>query len=85
MTMTRERRPEFRSQESWAIGTLLAAGAIHECDDHGYMKDRADPHARNDAFQMARHQPFPGLSPDEAVKAVQDFLHTVGDTCPSCV
>jgi hypothetical protein len=40
MTTTRERRQAFRIIEGWAIGILLSAGAIRECD--GYMKERAD-------------------------------------------
>jgi hypothetical protein len=42
MTTTRERRQAFRTIEGWAIGILLSAGAIRECDEHGYMKERAD-------------------------------------------
>jgi hypothetical protein len=43
MTTTRERRQAFRTIEGWAIGILLSAGAIRECDEHGYMKERTDP------------------------------------------
>jgi hypothetical protein len=42
MTTTRERRQAFRTIEGWAIGILLSAGAIRECDEYGYMKERAD-------------------------------------------
>jgi hypothetical protein len=84
MSTTKERRPAFRTLEGWAIGILLAAGAIRECDEHGYMKDRADPHARDEAVETAREEPFPGLSSDQAAAAVQDVLNEIGDTCPGC-
>jgi hypothetical protein len=49
MLMTRERRPAIRTVRSWAINVLNEAGAIRECEDHGWMQDRADPHARERA------------------------------------
>jgi len=84
MTTTTKRRPEFQTLEGWAIGILLSAGAIRECDDHGYMKDRADPHARDEAFRKAGEEAFAGLSPDQAVAFVRDLLNSIGDTCPDC-
>ena len=36
-------------------------GAISECEYHGWMQDRADPHARNRPVEMARQDPPPGL------------------------
>jgi hypothetical protein len=27
----------------WAISVLQEAGAIRECEEHGWMQDRADP------------------------------------------
>jgi len=29
-----------------STAVLLEAGAIHECEEHGWMRDRTDPHAR---------------------------------------
>jgi hypothetical protein len=46
MLMTKERRPAVRTLRGWAIGVLQEAGAILECEEHGWAKDRADPHAR---------------------------------------
>ena len=46
------------------------------------MQDRAEPHARERALQIAREGPPPVLSPDEAVAGV--VLDTIGDTCPEC-
>ena len=45
MLMTEERRPAIRSLRGWAIAVLQEAGAIRECEYHGWMKDRADAHA----------------------------------------
>jgi hypothetical protein len=33
-----------------------------ECEDHGWMRDRADPRARERAFAIAREEPPPGIS-----------------------
>ena len=82
--LTRERRPNFKAVDRWATRVLLEAGAIHECDAHGWAKDRADPHAREMAESIAREHPLSGLSPEEGVAAVQGVLETVGDTCPEC-
>ncbi len=82
--LTRDGRPDFRTVDRWAISLLLEAGAIHECDRHGWAKERTDPHARAEALRVAREQPLAGLSPDEAVAAVREVLESVGDTCPEC-
>ena len=79
--LTRE-RPDFRTVDRWAVGILLEVGAIHECDQHGWAKDRTDPHARSEALRLARDEPLPGLSSEEAVAAVRGVLDAVGDTCP---
>jgi hypothetical protein len=84
MMLTRERRPDFRTVERWATSLLWEAGAIHKCDQHGWAKDRTDPHARAEAFRIAREDPLTGLSPEEAVDAVREVLESVGDSCPEC-
>jgi hypothetical protein len=76
--------PAYRTLRGWALGVLLEAHAIRECDEHGHMKDRADPHALEHAHEIARHQPFPGSSPDQAVAAIDDVMQSIGDTCPDC-
>jgi hypothetical protein len=63
---------------------LQEAGAIRECDEHGWMLDRADPHARERAFDVARRDPPPGTSPEMAVAEVSDVLNSIGDTSPAC-
>jgi hypothetical protein len=59
--LTRERRPDFRTVDRWAISLLLEAGAIHKCDEHGWAKDRTDPHAREDVLPIACEEPLAGL------------------------
>ncbi|SDK10243.1 hypothetical protein SAMN05216338_10882 [Bradyrhizobium sp. Rc2d] len=48
------------------------------------MKDLADPHARERALDLARHDTPPGVSPDEAIAEVRHVLNSIGDTCPEC-
>jgi hypothetical protein len=77
-------RPYFRTVDHWAIGLLMEAHAIHRCEEHGCAKDRADPHAREEAFRIAREDPPRGLSADQAVAAIHQVLDSIGDTCPEC-
>jgi hypothetical protein len=67
MLMMRVRRLPIRTIEGWAQvrarSVLLEAGAIHECEEHGWMRDRADPRARERAFAVARQDPPSGVSP----------------------
>ncbi|MEY9753806.1 hypothetical protein [Bradyrhizobium yuanmingense] len=85
MLMTKDRqRPAIRTLRGWAISILQEAGAIRECEEHGWMQDRADPHARDRAFDIARRNPPPGISPEAAVAEVRDVLESIGDSCPEC-
>jgi len=84
MLMTEERRSAFRTLRGWAISVLHEAGAIRECEEHGWMRDRMDPHARERAVEIARQDPPPGLSPDAAAAEVREVLDSIGDTCPEC-
>ena len=84
MLMTTESRPAIRTLRGWAISLLQEAGAIRECEEHGWMQDRADPHAREHAVDVARHDPPPGLSQDAAEAEVREVLDSIGDTCPEC-
>ena len=84
MLMTKERRPAIRTLRGWAISVLQEAGAIRECEEHGWMQDRADPHARERAIETARRDPLPGFSPQAAAVAIAEVLESVGDTCPEC-
>jgi hypothetical protein len=84
MLMTKERRPTIRTPRGWAISVLQEAGAIRECEEHGWMKDRADPHAWERAIDLARQDPPPGISPDAAAAEVLAAMDSIGDTCPEC-
>src|ERR1700691_2718465 len=57
MLVMKERQPPFRTAERWARLVLLEVGAIRECEEHGWMRDRADPHARDRAVDIARRDP----------------------------
>ncbi len=61
------------------------AGAIHECEEHGWAKDRADPHARERAFDIARRDPPESSSPAQAAAEIHGVLGSIGDTCPECL
>lgn len=84
MLMTKERLSAIRTLRGWAISVLQDAGAIRECEEHGWMQDRADPHARERAFDIARKDPPGGLSQSEAIAEIEDVLSSIGDTCPEC-
>ena len=84
MLMTKERWPPIRTLRGWAITILNEAGAVRECEEHGWMHDRADPHARERAFDIARRDPPPGVSSQAAAVALAEVLDSIGDTCPEC-
>ena len=72
MLMTHERRPAIRMVRGWALQVLQEASVIRECEEHGWMQDRADPHARERAFDNARRDPPAGVSPDAAAAEVRE-------------
>jgi hypothetical protein len=84
MPMTKDRLSTIRTLRGWAISVLYEAHAIHECEYHGWAKDRTDPHARDHAVEIARHHPAPGLSPEAAEAEIRDVLDSIGDKCPEC-
>jgi hypothetical protein len=84
MLMAKEGRSAVRTLRGWAISVLHEAGAIRECEEHGWMQDRADPHARERAFDIAHRDPPIGFSGTEAVAEIEDLLASIGDTCPEC-
>jgi hypothetical protein len=77
-------RQAIRTLKGWATSVLLEAGAIREGEDHGWMIDRANPHARDRALSVGRQDPPFGVSPKEAITAMEDFLASISDTCPEC-
>jgi hypothetical protein len=84
MLMTKERRPAISTLRGRAISVLQESGAIRECEEHGWMQDRADPHARERALGFARQHLPAGVSPAAAEAAVMDVLDSIGDSCPEC-
>lgn len=84
MLMTEDSSRAIRTLRSWPISVLKEAGAIRECEDHGWAKDRADPHARERAMDIAEQDPPSGLSPEQAMAEIRDVLDSIGDTCPEC-
>jgi hypothetical protein len=84
MLMFKARRPAIRTLRGWAIAVLNEAGAIHECEEHGWMQDRADPHPCDRAFDIVRRDPPAGLSMEAATVAIEEVLDSIGDTCPEC-
>lgn len=85
MLIAKERPRTIRTLRGWAINVLQEAGAIHECEEHGWAHDRADPHARERALNFARQDPPTGVSSDQAAAEVRAVLETIGDTCPECL
>jgi hypothetical protein len=84
MLKTKEGRAAIRTLRGWAIAALSEAHAIQECEEHGWMQDRADPQARERAFAIARQDPLSGVSPEAAAVAIAEVLDSIGDTCPEC-
>ena len=84
MLMTKEKHPAIRTLRGWAISVLSEAGVISECGEHGWMQDRADPHARDRAFQIAQTDPPAGISSQVAAVAIAEVLDSIGDSCPEC-
>ncbi|PWE75945.1 hypothetical protein XF30_03405 [Bradyrhizobium sp. SUTN9-2] len=84
MLMIKERRPTVRTLRGSAISVLQEAGAMRECEEHGWMQDRADPHARDRAITIASENPPLGFTADQALAEIIDVLDSIGDTCPEC-
>ncbi len=79
-----ERKRPIRTLHGWAISTLQEAGAIRECECHGWLIDCADPHALERALEIARHDVPADLSPVRAITEMLNVLDGTGDTCPDC-
>jgi hypothetical protein len=83
MLMTKERLPSIRHCADGPFRSCRKP-APSECEEHGWMQDRAEPHARDRALDIARQEPPPGVSPQAAAVAVAELLDSIGDTCPEC-
>ena len=84
MLVMKERRQPIRTPRGWAISVLKEAGAIGECERHGWMAERGDPQARERALAVAREEPPVGIAAEEAVAAMVELLESIGDACPEC-
>ena len=84
MLMAKEQRSAIRTLRGLAISILQEADAVRECEIHGWIQDRADPHARQHAVAAARDDPPHGVSPDEAIAEIREVLDSIGDACPDC-
>jgi hypothetical protein len=84
MLMMKAKRPAIRTLRGWATSVLQEAGALRQCEEHGWMQDRGDPHARECAVDIARRDPPPGVSPQAAAVAIAEVLDGIGDACPEC-
>ena len=82
--MFRERRAVIRTLRGWVVSVLQEAGAIRECEEHGWLQDRADPDARGRALDIAGQHPPAGVSQDEAIAAIQEVLDSIGEAYPDC-
>ena len=83
--MTKERRPAIRTLRGWTIGILHEAGAIRECEEHGWAQDCAGRHARDRDFDIARQDSPAGISPEAAVVEFREVLDTIGGSCQECL
>lgn len=52
MLMMKERCPAIRTLRGWAVSVLQEAGAVSECEEHGWMLGRADSDARDRALVL---------------------------------
>ena len=58
------RHPPRRSHPARRVlSTLTEQGAVTQCEQHGYRRDRAEPDACNRASEEAWRNPFPGATP----------------------
>ena len=79
-----ERKRPVRTLRGWAIATLQEAGAIRECEYHGWLIDCADPHAFQRALDIARQDVPADISTRRAITEIFDVLDGIGNTCPDC-
>jgi hypothetical protein len=84
LMLFKKRRSAIRTLRAGRARCCRTPGAIRECEEHGWMLDRGDRRAREQAIAAARPDPAPGVSPEKAVAEVRDVLDSIGDTCPEC-
>jgi hypothetical protein len=77
-------RESYRTLRGWALSILLETSAIKECEEHGHMRDQTDPDALKHARELAMNYPFRRATAVEAMRAIDDVMHSIGDSCPDC-
>ncbi len=82
MLMTSERRATIRTLRGWAISVLQEAGAVRECEEHGWMKERGDPTPEIAPLTSPASTRRPTF--DKAVPEIPGVLDSIGDSCPEC-
>jgi hypothetical protein len=77
-------REAYLTLQGWALGTLIEHGAVVECEHHGHRRDRGDTDAWNRARAAARNNPFPGTTSEACIRAMEEVMYGIGDSCPDC-
>ncbi len=78
-------KPDYRTLQGWAIGTLLETHAIIECSEHGHIRDRGSwAHGLEEAKAVAMSHPFAGATPQACGSAIDEVMASIGDICPEC-
>ena len=70
----------LHDQEILAIELDLGAGPLAEQDAVALL----DVERNERALLIALEDPPPGISPEEAVAAIENVLGSIGDACPEC-
>jgi len=79
-----ERKHPIRTLRGWAISKFQEAGAVHECEYHGWLINSADLYALERALDIARQDVPTDISRSHAINEILDVLDGIGDTCPNC-
>lgn len=54
MLTTKKRQQAVRTLRGWALSVLREECVVFECEEHGWLQDRAHSHARKRALETAR-------------------------------
>lgn len=71
-----------RRVRGWAISVLHEEHVVCECEKHGWLQDRADPHARERALDISRWDPPPGSTSEQGLAELLEVLDSIGETNP---
>ena len=73
---------DIEAERAWAVQLLLDAGALAECENHGYLTDEMDSGAFDDGVAAGVRDS--GESEARVRQRLQDVLDEHGDECPGC-